>query len=714
MTITNRRDFLALGAAGTAALALAGCSDETPSKESSSTPGSSAAEVTAAGSAGSPSAVILADKPLLYIGFQDEADAKAPKESSGHNRSIKLEGDSWWPNDALFWPAPDAVGRAWYSGPVEHKTSISLPGAQSWLGDVPTKGVSFSMWICQENSNWNQTFLQVASDGDETGWAFGLTTDGGAFALDGAGYKSVPVALPKKLLKSWHHVGFSCDKGGKASAYLDGKLLGTGEIGEFKGKVKDAFISTRNSGGSPLTGSYAHLAIFEGVLPEARFAAQYAAGMAPATPAVRGVDSWFGGPAFYKQFTNCEVFTDEKRFPIGEWWMDGFPEQITEEKAYADGAVVLDNKVAPETMRQNGLWVIRAIEMNKDMSGTPGAETIGWLPSDEPDMDEKKAKDLPAMIKKVPANMLSYANYGIGVTQSVIERYKVRPMVNDPGIHQVSSDLYSYCTRVKMNEDVANAWGIEPEQVRRAAAHGIVVDRTRGFLTRPLPVWGVVAIGHANTVGPDDQGWASVPSADEFEGSVWSCLAHGASGILLFPQAFSDGKKAAKWDAKASYKAGDTVADPTDANQFWFARTAPKPGVEPKTVTDDSWLGWKPNVHGIREKEFYARGVSDRVAAVKKTVQELSQVWLSRSTQHRFHADLDTRYWAKTPDGHAYVLAMQSIQHDKGSYEMRLPADVKVTELEVVDEKRTVKVVDGVFTDTWANEWEHHLYRWKL
>lgn len=709
---TNRRDFLALGAAGTAAMALAGCSSDEGAGTTPSSPAQAGTPGTTPATGGSLRDVILADRPLFHLPLQDDADAKQPAEASGHHRAVQVSGGKWWPNDALFVPAPDAVGRAWYSGFSYDKAVITAPGAETWIGGVPSSGLTFSMWLCQEDANWNQTFCQVTgSEGID--WAFGLSQDGTRLVAEGKADKPVELALPTSLVGSWHHVAISCDAKGQVAGYCDGKPLGTGSIGAFQGKATGLVLNDRRNGGNPLGGCWAHLAIFGSVLGADRIAAQHTAGMAPATPAVRGVDAWFGGPDYYKQFTGAEVFTDPRRFPVAEWWMDGFPEQLAEEKAYADGAVVLDNKVAPETMRQLGLWVVRAVEMAKEMSGTPGAETVGWLPSDEPDMDDRKAAELPAAIKAVPRGMLSYANYGIGVTMSSIDRYKVRPMVDVDGIDQVSADLYAYCTRVKMDEQVSKAWHIKPEQVRRAAAHGITVDRTRAFLTTAKPVWGVVAVGHANNVGPDDPGWGSVPSADEFEGSVWSCIAHGASGILLFPQTFSDSKTAPTWDAKATYRAGDTVRDPKDTNQFWYARTAPKPGVDPRTVTDDSWLGWKPNVHGIREKEFYARGVSDRVAAVKKRLLELSPVLLSRSVPHRFHADLDTRYWPTTPDGYAYVLAMQSIQHDKGTYEFRLPAGVAATAVEVVGEDRTVPVSGGRFTDSFDAEWRHHLYRWK-
>ena len=43
-----------------------------------------------------------------------------------------------------------------------------------------------------------------------------------------------------------------------------------------------------------------------------------------------------------------------------------------------------------------------------------------------------------------------------------------------------------------------------------------------------------------------------------------------------------------------------------------------------------------------------------------------------------------------------------------------MPEGVDVSEVEVVDEDRTLKVSDGRFTDSFAHEWEHHLYRWKV
>ena len=712
MTSTNRRTFLAMGAAGTAGLAVAaaGCSADDPEPQPSPVPSDTATPTTGRGLA----AEIMADKPLLYLDFQDDADATAPADRSGQDHRTVMHGEKWWPNDALSAPAPDAVGRAFYSGTTSDVAWIEVPDAKTWLADAPRSGVTVEMWLAQEDPNWNQTLLKIHSSADETGWSFGLKQSGDGLVAEGPTFASATFDT-EPLGKAWHHIAFSLTADGAVTGYLDGKKVGQGNVGKFVGTVSDAQVGTKNRGkdGAALSGQWSHYSIFGSALSEARIVAHQAAGVAPAQPAQRGVSWDFGGPGYYKQWPEAEVLGDAKRFPVAEWWLiANNAEEATAEKKYVHGGVVLDPKTKGEYMRQSGLWAIRSMTMDKLNQG--GAETIGWLPEDEADMDAEKMKILARNAPKVPDGHLSYSNYGTGVTISTIDRYRVRPLIDRDDIHQVSADLYSYQTTPKMVEDMVRSWGITPEIARRARAHGYVVERCRSFLTRPRPVWGVVATGHANVVQKGDAGWGSIPSADEVEGAIMSCLIAGATGILLFPQNFADGKPAPVWKASASYKAGDTVRDPKEQYRFWYARTDPKKGVDPNTVTDDSWLSWRPNPQGLRDTGHYARGVSDRIASVVARLQELAPLLHSTSQPHRFNAKLFTRYWPTSPDGQAYALAMQEMEHEKGEYEFTMPEGVDVSEVEVVDEDRTLKVSDGRFTDSFAHEWEHHLYRWKV
>lgn len=715
MTSTDRRSFLTLGAAGTAGLAvagLAGCSgsDEPQPTTSPSSAGDESSAAPARG--GSPLArEVLADKPLLYLDFQDDSDAKAPADRSGHGRRTVLHGTKWWPNDALGTAAPAGVGRAFYSGFSGDEAWIELPQGQQILADAPKTGLSVEMWICQEDPNFNQTVLALSSDQDPTGWSFGLQREGKGLIAEGPGYASATMTTAS-IPKAWHHLVWTLTPQGRVTGFVDGKQVGTGEVGAFKGSVTGATIGTKDGKGASLSGLWSQLAVYSGALAPERVAAHHAAGTTSNLPTTRGVDTWFGGPAYYKAFTNAEVLADAKRFPIAGWWMNGTAEELKKERQYLDGAVVVDPKVTPQALQQSGMWTIRTSGM--DMSGTPGAETVGWLPEDEPDMDSVKMKKMDAELEDHPKGYLAYVNYGTGVTISTIDRYRVRPLVDREDIHQVSADLYSYCVHPKMREDVEKGLGIPADKVRRAALHGLVVERCRAFLTEPRPVWGVVGIGHPNPVTKEQEGWGSVPSADEVEGAMMSCVTSGASGILLFPQNFADDKPAPVWEAGKTYQAGDTVRDVKEQYRFWYARTTPKPGVDPTTVTDDSWLSWRPNPFGVRDEGHYARGVSQRIKAVHERLQKHAPALNSRSRQGGFNPDLTTRFWPEAPDGYAYLMAMQKMGHDEGSYEFVAPEGVSISEVEVVDSDRRIKAADDRFTDSFEHEWEHRFYRWKV
>jgi len=708
---TNRRTFLALGAAGTAgvAVAAAGCSPDQQPEPGPSSPSQADPSKAAAGEG--LAAEVMADKPVLYLDFQDEADAKAPADRSGNEHKTVMHGPKWWPNDALAAAAPDAVGRAFYSGVSNDVAWIEVPKATALLANVAKTGVSVEMWLRQDEPNFNQCLLKLDSSTDETGWSFGLKQEGNGLVAEGPGYKNVTLETDE-LPGNWHHVAFTATQAGAVTGYLDGKPVGKGSIGAFVGKLSGVVVGMKKPGeGASLSGLWSHYAVYDRALSAERVAAHHGAGVDETDPAPRGVDWWYGGGEYYKQFTNAEVFTDTKRFPVSEWWMNAFDEDFPTEKKYADGAVVVDPQVTPEGPRKAGIWVIRTIDM--PMTGKPGAETVGWLPEDEADMASEKMAKMEKAMKKVPKGYLAYSNFGTGVTISSIDRYRVRPLVDRPNLHQVSADLYSYCFSPKVCQQVEEAWGVPKEIARRAWIHGKTVERCRAFLTRPRPVWGLVALGHGGVTAPGEPGWSSVPSADEVEGAMMSCIIGGASGILLFPQTFPDTKKAPVWEAGKAYKAGDTVRDAKEEHRFWYARTDPKTGVDPTTVTDDTWLSWRPGVFGIRDKDHFARGVSDRVEQVKNRLQNHAEVFNSRSQHKRFHADLYTRWWPTTPDGYSYLLAMQDIHFDKGEYRYQLPEGVGATQVEVVDEDRTIEVSDGGFTDSFANEWEHHLYRWK-
>lgn len=704
----TRRHILSITATATAGAALlSACSgDDQPAPSPSTTP-DKASNSKLQGLA----AAIQADDPLVRLELQEGSDATKMTEAVS-GAEVTPQGTTWWPNDGLTKPAPAAVGRSWYAGDGDQESWVEIDAKP--LADIAKTGMTMEMWWLPARLTWRQTFAHATSAADTNGWRFGPNQDGTALAFDGFGQTGAELACPKLDDGQWHHIVMAIGADGAVHGWVDGKKLsGAGKVGAFKGAPQKLVLGRDLGQGSSLTGNISHFAVYPGVLTDERVTAHHEASVAAVNPVDRGTEVWFGGPAaYYKGFTNADWFADDSRFPIAEWWMNcETPEQFTEELNYVDGAVVIDPKNTPENARQAGVWVVRGVD--GDMTGTPGAETVGWLPADEPDMDDTREKELPANIKKVQPGYLSYINYGTGVTLGMWDRYRVRKLVPDDGVDVVSADLYSYCVTPQLVDVVAQWWKIKPEQVRRAIHHGTVVERMRAFLTSPKPVWGVVAAGHANRVLQENEGWGSVPSADEMEGSMWACIIGGASGILVFPQCFPDGKPAPKWNKNTQYKVGDTVHVGNDKYTFWYARTEPEKGKAPNEHDDDTWLSWRPDAYGLRNTENYAKGVPERIAAVKKQLGELAKVLNSRSTSVAVADEIYARGWLEAPDGYCYLVAMQQLEHEQGEYTMQLPAVPEAAQVEVYGEDRTLPVTDGSFTDRFEAEWSHHVYRWK-
>ncbi|NOK20035.1 hypothetical protein [Corallococcus carmarthensis] len=66
----------------------------------------------------------------------------------------------------------------------------------------------------------------------------------------------------------------------------------------------------------------------------------------------------------------------------------------------------------------------------------------------------------------------------------------------------------------------------------------------------------------------------------------------------------------------------------------------------------------------------------------------------------------------KFRDGAAYVFAMQKRQYTSGTYTFSLPLELPASgTVEVVGEGRTLAYSGSVFTDAFAAEYSHHIYR---
>jgi hypothetical protein len=104
----------------------------------------------------------------------------------------------------------------------------------------------------------------------------------------------------------------------------------------------------------------------------------------------------------------------------------------------------------------------------------------------------------------------------------------------------------------------------------------------------------------------------------------------------------------------------------------------------------------------------------DQVAAagvVNNQIKALAPVLNTQSYKWDFGSGIDSML--KVKDGFAYVFAMGR-DGSTGSKTFTFPAGVTGSQVEVLNENRTIQVQGGKFTDSFANEYTHHVYKIRI
>jgi hypothetical protein len=124
-------------------------------------------------------------------------------------------------------------------------------------------------------------------------------------------------------------------------------------------------------------------------------------------------------------------------------------------------------------------------------------------------------------------------------------------------------------------------------------------------------------------------------------------------------------------------------------------------------------LYFQHNNDSVNNTYALVEGTADRKAkatAINAKVKSLAAVLNTQSYVWSFGAGLDTAL--KALDGYAYIFAMPA--GSTGSKTFTLPSGVTGTQVEVVGENRTIAVSSGKFSDTFPNEYTHHVYKIKI
>jgi hypothetical protein len=146
-----------------------------------------------------------------------------------------------------------------------------------------------------------------------------------------------------------------------------------------------------------------------------------------------------------------------------------------------------------------------------------------------------------------------------------------------------------------------------------------------------------------------------------------------------------------------------------------------EPGATTITVPQIGGAVWNGIIHGAAGIAYFqhnndgcgnyslvdcSAALRAGVSAIDAEVKSLAPVINSPSYVWTFGTGLETSL--KAHDGYAYILAMTD--GGSGSRTLTLPPGTMGT-IEVVGEGRTITASGGVFTDSFAAEYTHHVYR---
>ena len=385
----------------------------------------------------------------------------------------------------------------------------------------------------------------------------------------------------------------------------------------------------------------------------------------PAGVTLRPVD---GGPDYYSRFTGG-LPTDPAFFPLGVW-LESVVDRSNvtlDAEAGLNTYVELTADSDVQLARDSGMYAIPAfphasasgfvLSDEVDMWAGPGnAAWSGKYPGEGPICSAENTECGYTIQKErraaaTPGAML-YANYGKGVAfwESDEEALGFFNQTQD----LVSADTYWFtdpyiCARTEGGAVIGYTRDLTPEECRLAANYGWTVERIRKLNKAASPVWAFIEVGHPFQDAPE----ATTITGPQIRAAVWSSLIHGARGVIYFNHSFG---------------------------------------------------GQCPTQHVLRDcKGDIRQTVTDLNKHLKDLAPVLNAPFLDGATTVTGAVDVAT----KLHNGKVYVFAgANKNTGGTATFTVKCGGSTAV----VINENRTVPIVDGTFTDTFADGNAVHLY----
>ncbi|WP_457767691.1 NPCBM/NEW2 domain-containing protein [Cyanobium sp. ULC084] len=406
---------------------------------------------------------------------------------------------------------------------------------------------------------------------------------------------------------------------------------------------------------------------------ETLFSALTASAVVSVTPPPIGgalnlpLEAWWGGPAYYSNFPTAAAagWTDPAFFPIAVFY--GKPSHATQlrrvgintyMRAEYDGSSVA-------SMTDAGMFLILQPEWTAAQVGN-NPRVVGWHVSEEIDMAAQGeswalATHLAEVQRRRALNdgRFTQANFGNGVLGTWWARNTMDDLIASTDVTTV--DKYAYTSpQVRFEYGRSPSWGLSAAAAEASRAYGWQQDRMESIGSQlngvptgiQKPNWVFVETAMPFLFG---EAGAETIGLEEIEGAVWNSIINGASGVAYF-QHNNDGI-----NGTYSLVSGEP------------ARLA-------------------------------------KVTSINAQVQRMALVLNSQPYLWNFGTGLDTSL--RVHNGNAYILAMTD--GGTGTRTFALPPGVSGAQVEVVDEGRSLSVINGTFTDTFPAEHTHRIYRVSL
>lgn len=345
------------------------------------------------------------------------------------------------------------------------------------------------------------------------------------------------------------------------------------------------------------------------------------------------------------------AFDERDFFPLGVW-LESVTEPVeltTDQQAGLNTYVGLTANSDLALATSGGAPVI--LQQNEWL--TRRVDPAAWLLDDEPDMRLDPAAGvahLTQVSSQLPEGAVRYTNFGKGVAFWNTPEQAAR-YVNSL-LDFVSVDTYWFTDQNICAPSEGGGWygGVQLTDCHVAYRYGDTVRHVRRLDARDgvrIPVWNMVETGHPFS----ENDWPSIQPA-QIRSAVWHSLIAGAQGIVYFNHSFG---------------------------------------------------GPCPSQHVLREPCYAEQRAV--VTALNAQITRLASV-LNQPTLRGFVRARQVRTLVKQDSQGWYVFAASDGTAGRVTF-----AVAGGDRAEVVDENRTLPVVDGVFTDTFAESDAVHIYR---